>query len=768
MNGLLGNLFNMGAAYLQHVTAVRAALLLPEPQALAALTEYVQGLSDASFIGFKMTVGGLAGAEARPQVQQQLQWIEHNADALRQGHFSNAQQDAGADADFQATLEMIDPWFETSPEQFQAHFQALMQKLSVAERERFVEHMHTATYNATENLRRLEESESSSWGGAIEDRIAYLQAKIQTGSGTDPAHAQRVAVQQEYVNRFQWLAQAAASWRPPAPPKPQPKPERAAAPAQVQSDGDVRQQFMQGDGQMDPAILQQFLERELQASIADGRTAPERAYALREMIGEVRGMVEDDRTGATPSEIIGKIQRIMASRHELVSTAGQHLIEGSEQACARARALLPHLSTLKGALVSGAIERRGDKTRAAKIELLTRGTRHIAHISTLEDDAAVVAFERTEMRPFALAVRELMLLPHLSIARPLWDCPITHAAPNRVFLSGGEDMRTLLAEVCKQKRLDPAAEVQARNHGQARWDALRGSAVAVFDWRPRVQTVLAKGEAAAALELAAVAYEHGLAIALGTPAVVLADEAQSLPFDIDIDPLSLRGANKKADRRALGKALDHALYGFQRMAGDSGIPATAQWLNAALAEHPRRRVFEGMGWLDPEHAKDMAAFRDAALQLLKEWGKDAPITLYPAWSASYPPPADQGPKRLFHVMPFSQSWSSAVAAGVEAACDAAGVVYERGDSSADDRIMRRMWDGICGAHFVLVDTTGLNLNVMMELGMAHALGRKTLMVEQQDKRIGKVRNLEKIEIERYAGAQGVKPLVAKWLQEVRA
>lgn len=770
MNGLLGNLFNMGAAYLQHVTAVRAALLLPQPQALAALTEYVQGLSDASFLGFTMTVGGLVGSEANPQVQQQLQWIVHNADGLRQGRFVGAQQLQQSDhSDLQATLVMIQPWFESSLEQFQAHFQALMLKLSDSEREQFVAHMHTATYNATENLRRVEESESNSWGGAIEDRIAYLQAKIRTGGGTDPAYAQRVAAHQEYVNRFQWLAQAAAAWRPPAP-APKPAPKRSAPVAsnvepQSTEEEDLEQltALMLADkGQRDPEKMQQLFERMLQTQISDGRVAPERAFALREMIQQARGVIEADNAGASATDVVGRVHRLMASRQELVATAGQHAI--GENACARAKAILPHLTTLKGAITSSATDMRGEQTGTVKIDLFARSARMVAHIATLKDDAAVIAFERTEMRVFAQELRELMLLPHLTFARPLWDCPTTHAAPNRVFFSGGEETRALLSEVCKHKRLDSPNDTPARNYGQARWDALRGSAVAVFDWRSRTQTALAAGDAATALELAAVAYEHGMAIALGKPVVVLAEEGQNLPFDIDIEPVHLSGANKKADRRALGGALDHALYGFQRMVGDSGLPATAAWLQKTLANHPRRKTFEGMGWLDKHHVNDMIAFRDAAKQLLKEWGKDAPTTLCPAWNAPYPLSDGEGQKRLFHVMPFSQSWSSATAAAVEAACDAAGVIYERGDSSADDRIMRRVWDGICGAHFVLVDTTGLNLNVMMELGMAHALGRNTLIVEQQDKRIGKVRNLEKIEIERYGAAPSLKPLVGKWLK----
>jgi hypothetical protein len=89
--------------------------------------------------------------------------------------------------------------------------------------------------------------------------------------------------------------------------------------------------------------------------------------------------------------------------------------------------------------------------------------------------------------------------------------------------------------VCKQKLLDLGEQVQAQNYGQSRWDALRNSAVAVFDWR-EYESDLIQRDPAAALELAATAYEQGLSIVLGMPAVVLARSGQRLPFDIDIEP----------------------------------------------------------------------------------------------------------------------------------------------------------------------------------------------------------------------------------------
>lgn len=53
----------------------------------------------------------------------------------------------------------------------------------------------------------------------------------------------------------------------------------------------------------------------------------------------------------------------------------------------------------------------------------------------------------------------------------------------------------------------------------------------------------------------------------------------------------------------------------------------------------------------------------------------------------------------------------------------------------DPRIIRSIWDEICRATHVVVDITDFNANVALELGIAHTLGRRTLIVAQQGKTI---------------------------------
>jgi hypothetical protein len=105
----------------------------------------------------------------------------------------------------------------------------------------------------------------------------------------------------------------------------------------------------------------------------------------------------------------------------------------------------------------------------------------------------------------------------------------------------------------------------------------------------------------------------------------------------------------------------------------------------------------------------------------------ASMLIQPLWPPAYPHAADL---RLFHVMPFRPQWAHDVTNIVRYTCKDAGVQYIRGDEVDEPNVIRSIWDEIARSTHVLVDLTGFNANVALELGIAHTLGRKTLMVGQ--------------------------------------
>jgi hypothetical protein len=64
--------------------------------------------------------------------------------------------------------------------------------------------------------------------------------------------------------------------------------------------------------------------------------------------------------------------------------------------------------------------------------------------------------------------------------------------------------------------------------------------------------------------------------------------------------------------------------------------------------------------------------------------------------------------------------------------------------------LRSIWDEICRATHVVVDLTGLNANVALELGMAHTLGRNTMLISQDRQPEKYFRAIAKQRIHNYA------------------
>ncbi|HET7445397.1 MAG TPA: hypothetical protein VFJ57_12130 [Solirubrobacterales bacterium] len=91
---------------------------------------------------------------------------------------------------------------------------------------------------------------------------------------------------------------------------------------------------------------------------------------------------------------------------------------------------------------------------------------------------------------------------------------------------------------------------------------------------------------------------------------------------------------------------------------------------------------------------------------------------------------------VFIAMPFAERWSDAVHACIAKACEelqAEGIVlrWQRADQiSRPGRITEQIIDAITAADAVIADISGLNPNVIYELGYAHASGATLLLLSQ--------------------------------------
>jgi hypothetical protein len=89
------------------------------------------------------------------------------------------------------------------------------------------------------------------------------------------------------------------------------------------------------------------------------------------------------------------------------------------------------------------------------------------------------------------------------------------------------------------------------------------------------------------------------------------------------------------------------------------------------------------------------------------------------------------PKLVFVLMPFSEKWSDRIwekhLKRIIGACDLNPI---RADDLSGINVIQDIWHSISIAQIVIADLTGMNPNVYYELGLAHALRKKTVLLSQ--------------------------------------
>jgi hypothetical protein len=421
-----------------------------------------------------------------------------------------------------------------------------------------------------------------------------------------------------------------------------------------------------------------------------------------------------------------RMQELMASMTHLVGEIGESALPVGS----RADAIWQRFSRLKLYLVKEGERSQGSDESNSAMELAIRCSHAGTYLQELgRDDAAVRQEEIDNLRQLACEIRAFSLRNHLTLVSPVWSSLPLPQNPNAVFFSGSNALRQTLTRLCEKQRLKLLVPASSKDFAATRWDQLRGCHVAVFDFtgyvRPAYRVTSDLGSTGA---VAAVAYELGIALTIGRVVVVLAKEDQDLPFDVDIEPVRLKGDSQDAQR--LGDAVDDALYGLQRGGEESSIVATRLRLQEFSGD--KNSITKSLlELIDDAVARDSIKFRRFVQPLLGSAGPGTLQMIFPAWPGHYPL---AGRKRLFHVTPFGPNWTENTMKIAKEACEAASpsVQYIRGDQVLDPDIIRSIWKNLGQASHVVVDLTGLNANVALELGIAHTFGpeNKVLIVTQ--------------------------------------
>jgi hypothetical protein len=87
---------------------------------------------------------------------------------------------------------------------------------------------------------------------------------------------------------------------------------------------------------------------------------------------------------------------------------------------------------------------------------------------------------------------------------------------------------------------------------------------------------------------------------------------------------------------------------------------------------------------------------------------------------------------VFVLMPFSPEFADVYEVGIKAACRDAGAYCERVDEQIfTESILERVYNQIARADLVVADMTGRNPNVFYEVGYAHALNKRVILLTQE-------------------------------------
>lgn len=88
-------------------------------------------------------------------------------------------------------------------------------------------------------------------------------------------------------------------------------------------------------------------------------------------------------------------------------------------------------------------------------------------------------------------------------------------------------------------------------------------------------------------------------------------------------------------------------------------------------------------------------------------------------------------KHCFILMPFTESWSDRVWKQLGLILERGGFSFSRADSLYGHNILEDIWIAINESSLIIADITSRNPNVFYEIGIAHTLGKKVILLTQK-------------------------------------
>jgi hypothetical protein len=499
------------------------------------------------------------------------------------------------------------------------------------------------------------------------------------------------------------------------------------------------------------AHILDLLRDRLESELSQSKITDDRAETLRGLLAQLGSILSGDEEDV--NAIVEKMQKIRGAAETRFDTL-HYLSHGLDRPppSSRGAELVELCWSLRRFLLEE-MNRSGKGPEESKeaLDLNVRATRVDKRLYEVgADDARAVAVDQEELRPLSLAVRSFSARAYVMVAQPIWSPVRVPVDTEKLFYSGSARLKRRIEDICGHIGLSLLQAPKGESLAKARWKQLQQAMITVFDLGAK------EGP-----ELAAVSYELGIALTLGKPLVVVANAGQDLPFDVDVEPVILN--DRKEDEEKLASAIDESLvWTYPSTHGKTSIAT----LDYVLSRYPRPQsdtyVDQTVKMLSDQRKDPDPVTVTRTLGKFVEFLDDgATMLMHPLWSPVYP---KTDHPRLFHVMPFRPNWAEKVTASARHECENQGVEYVRGDEMEEPNVIRSIWEEIAQASHVLVDLTDFNANVALEMGIAHTLGRPSLLVGRK----GTVEQLfpmiAKLRVHTYRDTRSIGRLVREFLE----
>lgn len=491
------------------------------------------------------------------------------------------------------------------------------------------------------------------------------------------------------------------------------------------------------------------MRQQLENDLATGQIAPERAREMKMLLNELDDVMNMPRETQQDAMIFQSRMRELLAR--LSSTIVNLGYSDDPESDSYAGYLTRYIRGFRGLVLEEAsrIVALTDSENKALAGIQERINQISEFMESNPDDDALLKLEEESLRALGLDIQKYNLRKHLMIAHPVWSSPQVFRNPNAVFYSGGAEVSALLSGLCADKHLQLLTTITGKDPAQERWNQIRLAHIAVFDLTDYVRYEQLSEDVREEItgKVAAVSYDLGIAFTLGIPVVIVAGAGQVMPFDLDIEPIRLSG-DTDADAVALEIALDDAFYTQQREELGNAIPAAVDYVRRIYGSNTGNMELEGaVSMLDDAIAADPLKVKYLLDSILLKVHTRTPQIIFPSWAGSYP---DTEIPRCFHITAF-RPHLEIMRTILSEHCQKAGIQYIRGDDDVlDPQILVSIWDNICRATHIVVDITDFNPNAILELAMAHVLGRKTLIFSQNFGMLQYVPSLSKTRILPYS------------------